>query len=347
MKLRFSIVFLLPILLLAGCKNASPPFTDAQLTYIVEPGDTLESVTSAYQKMGVDVWAGAIQMANPILADSTILPIPGTSIIIPARNCIEPKLNEPIEFDGFIVSQIKTPEAAKRLMSQKLKSSGTYYSVGHDVNGKETMTPHDGFDFFRYEDGRVIRTETILQYIYACEHNRANGPNDTNRAYSATTCDMNAEMDMDKIKDKLVFMSKAQPSIHSYLKGKYLIELPVDVLTSSLNACDGETSDKYEKILKRDAEKGETLKNYNRFSAPLHLTKVKLEDDTLSFYDATMEIDYFIKELARGDFDGDGNEDALIEIGWHTGGTMGGSYTRVVTKTGPGQKLKWMDAGKK
>jgi len=37
------------------------------------------------------------------------------------------------------------------------------------------------------------------------------------------------------------------------------------------------------------------------------------------------EIEYYITELARGDYDGDGNEDALIEIGWHTGGKMGWS----------------------
>jgi hypothetical protein len=40
---------------------------------------------------------------------------------------------------------------------------------------------------------------------------------------------------------------------------------------------------------------------------------------------------------------GDGCEDALIEIGWHTQGTMGGCFTEVVTKTGPDLKLKWVD----
>ena len=347
MKPRFSIVFLLPILLLAGCKSAPPPFTDAQLSYIVKPGDTLESVTSAYQKMGVDVWAGAIQMANPSLTSTTVLPIPGTSIIIPARNCIEPKLNEPIEFDGFTVSQFSSQEAAKRLMTQKLKSSGTYYDVRQDVNGKEIMTPHDGFDFFKYPDGKVVRTETVEQYIYACEHYRQNSPDDTNKAYSYTTCDIQAEMAMGNIKDKLVFMTKVQPSIHSYLKGKYLKELPVDVLTSSLNCCDGETSDKFDKILKRDAEAGKTLRDYTKRWSPLYIKNMVWEDDTtLRFSDSTMEIDYYIKELARGDFDGDGNEDALILIGWHTQGSMGGSYTAVVTKTGPDEKVKWVATDK-
>ena len=150
-------------------------------------------------------------------------------------------------------------------------------------------------------------------------------------------------MAMGNIKDQLEFMTKVQPSIHSYLKGNYLKDLPVDVLMSSLNACDGETSDKFDKILKRDSEKGKTLKSYTRFFAPLHVTKVKEKGSTLSFYDATMEIDYSIREIGRGDVDGDGSEDALIEIGWHTQGTMGGSFTSVVTRTGPDQKVKWVE----
>jgi hypothetical protein len=254
--------------------------------------------------------------------------------VIKARaKTIAPRLNDPIEFDGFTVSQFSSQAEAKRLMTQKLKSSGTYYTVGQDANGKEIMTPHDGFDFFQYPDGHRIRTETVGQFVHACEHDRANSLDDTNKSYSATTADIEAEMAMGNIRDKLEFMTKVQPYVHSYLTGNYLKDLPVDVLTSSLNACDGETTDKYEKILKRDAEKGKTLKNYCWFFAPLHLTKVKEEGNTLSFYDATMEIDYYIKEIGRGDVDGDGNEDALIEIGWHTQGTMGGSWTCVVTRT--------------
>ena len=67
-----------------------------------------------------------------------------------------------------------------------------------------------------------------------------------------------------------------------------------------------------------------------------------LKNNTLSFYDSEFEIEYNITELARGDWDGDGNEDALIEIGWHTGGTLGGSYTAMVTKNEPDQKPKWV-----
>ena len=56
-----------------------------------------------------------------------------------------------------------------------------------------------------------------------------------------------------------------------------------------------------------------------------------------------LPLEYLIKEIGRGDFDGDGNEDALIEIAWHTEGTLGGCYSEVVTKTGAGLKLKWVE----
>ena len=286
----------------------------------------------------------------PVLLITGLLSVAGckTATTNEAQNShIAPRINEPIEFDGFTVSQISSQAEAKRLMTQKLKSTGLYYDVKTDANGKQIMTPHDGFDFFQYPDGKTIRTETVEQFIYACEHYRANSPDDKNKAYSATTCDIQAEMWMNNIKDKLELMAKAQPSIYGYLNGKYLKELPVDVLMSSLNACDGETSDKYGKILKTDVKTGKSLMDYTKRWAPLHVVNLVWETDTiLRFKDSTMEIDYYIKEIARGDFDGDGNEDAQILIGWHTQGTMGGSYTTQVTRTGPNKKLKWVEVDK-
>jgi hypothetical protein len=123
------------------------------------------------------------------------------------------------------------------------------------------------------------------------------------------------------------------------------MDLPVTVLECSLNCCEGDVSDKYEIILKRDAEKGKTLKDYAGFFASIHVTKFKEQGNTLSFYDSDFEVGYYIKEIARGDLNGDGVEDALIEIGWHTEGTMGGSYTEVVTRIGPDLKLKRVEGG--
>ena len=38
---------------------------------------------------------------------------------------IAPRLIDPIEFDGFTVSQIGSPDAARRLMNLRLKSTNT------------------------------------------------------------------------------------------------------------------------------------------------------------------------------------------------------------------------------
>ena len=227
-------------------------------------------------------------------------------------------LTEPLRFANFTVSQIYSKEGITNLLNQRVYA------------GTEDPTP-DCYDWFRRSDQtNTLKAETINEFRSSIEHD----------FYDSTTQDRIRFGWFQSASDILAFMQKAQPSQHSYLAKRYLMELPVTVLESSLNCCEGDVSDQYEKILKRDLEKGKTLKDYTWFFAPIHVTKVKQQANTLSFYDADFEIDYFIKELARGDLDGDGNEDALIEIGWHTQGTMGGSYTEVVTRTGPGLKLK-------
>jgi len=237
---------------------------------------------------------------------------------------IAPRLIEPLRFANFTVSQVHSAEGITNLLNQKVFA------------GIENPTP-ECYDWIRLSNQtNTFRAETVNEFRASIEHD----------FYDSTTQDRIRYYWFKSISDILGFMQKVQPSRRSYLTGKYLLELPVDVLESSLNCCEGDTSDKYDKILKRDAEKGKTLKDYTGFFAPLRLTKVKQEGNTLSFYDATMEVGYYIKEIGRGDVDGDGNEDALIEIGWHTEGTMGGSYTSVVTKTGPDQKAKWVKSDK-
>jgi hypothetical protein len=237
---------------------------------------------------------------------------------------IAPRLIEPLRFANFTVSQIHSAEGITNLLNEKVYA------------GIENPTP-DCYDWVRLSNQtNTFRAATINEFRASIEHD----------FYDSTTQDRIRYDWFKSASDILGFMQKAQPSQRSYLTGKYLLELPVSVLESSLNCCEGDVSDKFDKILKRDAEKGKTLKSYTRFFAPLHVTKVKEEANTLSFYDATMEIGYYIKEIGRGDVDGDGDEDALIEIGWHTQGTMGGSFTSVVTRTGPDQKVKWVATDK-
>ena len=340
---RFFSAFLLLTLIAAGCKTT--PDT-AQSTapkdgyeYAVQNGDTIETIARAYRKVGLEVTAQQIVTENPNVKTKTVFinglrchaPEAGAKLFIPGdvkqkeeASLIQPRLTEPLRFANFTVSQIHSEEGITNLLNEKV------------YVGFENPTP-DCYDWTRLSDHtNTFRAETINEFRANIEHD----------FYDRTTQDRIRFDWFKSVSDTLGFMQTAQPSQHSYLTGKYLLELPVSVLESSLNCCEGDVSDKFDKILKRDAEKGKTLKSYTRFFAPLHLTKVKEEVSTLSFYDATMEIDYYIKEIGRGDVDGDGNEDALIEIGWHTQGTMGGSFTSVVTRTGPDQKVKWVTTDK-
>jgi hypothetical protein len=186
-------------------------------------------------------------------------------------------LTEPLRFANFTVSQIHTQEGITNLLNQRVYA------------GIEDPTP-DCYDWFRLSDqSNTFRAETIKEFRASIEHD----------FYDSTTQNRIRFGWFQSASDILAFMQKAQPSKHSYLTRKYLMELPVSVLESSLNCSEGDVSDKYEKILKRDSEKGKTLKDYTGFFAPIHVTKVKQEGNTLSFYDSDFEIEYYIKEIAR------------------------------------------------
>ena len=105
------------------------------------------------------------------------------------------------------------------------------------------------------------------------------------------------------------------------------MDLPVSILS-------GDMERSRDEALKEDGVKGKTLKDYTKRGALFHLRKFKIEGNTLTFYDADNEYDYMIKELARGDVNGDGCEDALVLIYCHTQGTLGWSETSIVTRTG-------------
>ena len=371
----FQVILALGLLLTIGLEQAQAEGITGYL-YTAMTNDTLELIAAEYRDQGVDVTVEQILAQNPKLKLTTnteagvtvLIPEIGTELFIPDKlagirdlmgkaakgdadaelakeaesklsklpryangnfgckttsetvqvSTIPAHLTEPLRFANFTVSQIYSKEGITNLLNQRVYA------------GTEDPTP-DCYDWFRRSDQtNTLKAETINEFRSSIEHD----------FYDSTTQDRIRFGWFQSASDILAFMQKAQPSQHSYLAKRYLMELPVTVLESSLNCCEGDVSDQYEKILKRDLEKGKTLKDYTWFFAPIHVTKVKQQANTLSFYDADFEIDYFIKELARGDLDGDGNEDALIEIGWHTQGTMGGSYTEVVTRTGPGLKLK-------
>ena len=279
---------------------------------------------------------------------------------------LAPYLIQPIEFAGYTVSQIDSPQAAKYLMTQKLKSSGNYYTVSWDTNHNEIMTPHDGFDFLEYPDGRTIRTETVQQYLDACKLDTVQiGPKTQieNQAYSHTTCDMNAESDMQAVRDKLLLMAKAQSSTHSFLNKGFLKDLPLSVLSCSQMVVGGDEAREIENAIQSGEQAGKRLKDYAGIKAmdqifaerekrgdwgigdlgdctTIRLSRVELAEHSLRFLDLNTGVAYLIEEVARGDFNQDQIEDAVLVVNWKSAGTLGGSYTEIVTRTSLKQKLK-------
>lgn len=133
--------------------------------------------------------------------------------------------------------------------------------------------------------------------------------------------------------DTLDFMAKAKPSHRSFFQGKYFMDLPVSILMGRL---DGSQDDQ----LKEDAKAGMTLRDYAQPRSHIHLQNFKFTRHSMTFYDADNEDGYFVTELARGDVNGHGNEDALVLVAGHTQGTMGWSGTCIVTKTDAKERLR-------
>jgi hypothetical protein len=232
-----------------------------------------------------------------------------------APSSLSPHLTQPLKFNDFTLSDLN-PDAVSNLLSAKV------------YIGIEQPDSSD-YDIFVMEDNtNRIHVETVQQYRAI----------KTTKAYAPTTVDMVMQNWFEQVDGVLEFMQKARTSTNSFLGPDFLKDLPVTILESGFGAVEGDFSDKYGKILEADTELGKTIQDYASVSAPLPLKKLKQTGHTLTFFDQTMEIDYYIKELARGDFNGDGIEDALVSIGWHTQGTMGGAWTCVVTKIAKNQR---------
>ena len=227
----------------------------------------------------------------------------------PPETAISPYLTEPLRFANFTVTQIK-PEEVSRFISQRV------------YIGTEDPAP-DNYNWLVSEKNpNRFHCETVNEYRAAKKGNY----------YAATTADMVVQEWFDLASDTLDFMANAKPSQHSYL-GDYFIDLPVSILSGRLDGSDDD-------LIKKDAAEGKTLKDYTKNGSLIHLGKLKVTGNSMIFTDQDNDYDYLVKELARGDFDGDGDEDALVLIAGHTLGTLGWSGTCIVTKTGPNRKLK-------
>jgi len=68
------------------------------------------------------------------------------------------------------------------------------------------------------------------------------------------------------------------------------------------------------------------------------LKRFQLKRHELHFADATQQ--FVLTELARGDLDRDGNEDALVAVAWaYRGGSGNGFHTVVIRRADPKARL--------
>ena len=161
-----------------------------------------------------------------------------------------------------------------------------------------------------------LRVETCQQYTNAIQQG----------AYSLTTADMAMECSFIRAAGTLKFMGTAQASTHP-LPDNFLAQLPVSLL--------GWVGSDEEAKINADTSKGITLKDY-AWSGKV--TKFKPGNHGLQFQ--TEARDFAVEELARGDWDGDGTEEALVSVTWHYREGSGFGYElRVVTKSANGRSL--------
>lgn len=137
-----------------------------------------------------------------------------------------------------------------------------------------------------------IRVETCEEYTNAIAHG----------AYAFTTADMALDAWFRRAVATLTFLESAQSPATS-VPFDYLQALPVSVL--------GWNDSDQEAQLAGDAGKGMTIMDY---SVSGRLKNFKVKGNTITFNDDVRH--YTVEELARGDYDGDGVEDALMSVSW-------------------------------
>ena len=215
---------------------------------------------------------------------------------------LAPHLVSPLEFAEFTVADIRSAEGATNFMSQKISVGGN--------------SP-DAYEILAKNAGATrIHVETTSQYLAALKDGYA----------ALNTYEITMESFFETTAAVLEFMSEAKPSHQSYLGNNVLKRIPVSVLSWN----DGEERGK----LDRDSGAGLTIHDCTASYVRRRISDFKIKDHTATFSDDTCN--YWIKELARGDYDHDGIEDELLMVGtYYQGGSGRGFEFYIASRTDP------------
>lgn len=179
----------------------------------------------------------------------------------------------------------------------------------------------EAYEFLSSTNGQNrINIETCQQYTNAIGQG----------AYAPTTADMVSELGFARAAAMLTFMEKAQPS---------RLPLPDDFLPRLPGSLIGWSGAEEEERISKDSHQGLTLLQYARLRK---LTKWKQTSHVLTFQ--TEAKSFVVEEMARGDSDGNGTEDALISVTWRYKEGSGFGYELYVFTKHSIQpfKAKWL-----
>lgn len=217
--------------------------------------------------------------------------IAAVSVAVLLWSCSTQPHNEVLPASPIIASTIEFENTALKGLVAKPQLAGWWkekLKIGSDEP--------DAYEFLTINTNgqdKRIRVETCSQYTNAIHQG----------AFALTTFDMTMESWFQRAVGALRFMEQAKSSSQQ-LPDDFLTRLPVSLL--------GWHGSDEEARINADTRTGTTLKDYARLSRVKHL---KLKQHHLSFQNEGQ--DFSIEELARGDSDGDGFEDALVFVTWH------------------------------
>ena len=222
------------------------------------------------------------------------------------------RLMAPLELADFTVVGAITPAGALRLMKEKIKL-GSPEADAYEF----LMVPADPKSQDPKAAEQRIRVENVEQYLAAMKRG----------AYPMTTFDIAMDGWAVRPTAVLKFVSRCVESKRTHLPERLLPALPVEIL--------GLVGSAAGKALKADTAKGKTLGDYQQ-AGKLKQFQHKMHE--LHFEDATQQ--FVLTELARGDLDRDGNEDALVAVAWaYRGGSGNGFHTVVIRRADPKARL--------